>query len=421
MRQKEPLKATGPRRVNRLEAVTVKKLKPGAHNDGNGLYLVVEPSGSRSWLLRTAVKGKRCEIGLGGLSTCSLAQARQEAADLRARARKGEDVLATRRAEKKKNTCPTFEEASKLLHKQVAPTLRNEHNKSFWLRSLDLHIFPTFGSKTVDTVDSSDVIRAIAPIWTKKPDVARKLLARIRRIMDWVAIQGYRNVVAGGMSFRLPNPCDGVRTALPQQPKEGRHAALDYTKLPDFILKLRMSKRTGDPVKLALEFTILTAGRTSETLFAEWKEFDIDNRTWNIPDERMKMELPHIVPLSDRVIEILEAARKLDPNSKYVFPSPDKPGEPLSNVSMLRTLKRTEEYKDFTVHGFRSSFKTWAETETGFNSKVIEASIAHKPQGVEGRYLRTTFPEQRRQLMEAWARYCLAKPLAKVVSIGGKR
>jgi integrase len=328
------------RREKRLNAIALHKLPPGMHNDGNGLYLDVQKSGSRSWILRTIVRGHRKDIGLGSLSTTTLAFAREEAAKLRGKARKGEDILMRRRMEKRKANVPTFEEAAKIVQKEVAPTLKNGHNKVVWLRSLDNHAFPIFGKKTVDVVESADVLRAIAPIWTKTPDMARKTLARIRRVMDWATIQGHRNVIAGDIVVPRPNPCIGIQVALPRQPKDGNHAALPFEKLPTFINALKESS-SGLSVKFAIEFTILTCLRTSEVLEAEWKEFDIDSRVWSISGERMKMDEPHKVPLSERCVAILQAAREMT-DSKFVFPSTQKKGEPLSNVAMLRALQRME-------------------------------------------------------------------------------
>jgi integrase len=382
------------------------------HNDGNGLYLDVQKSGSRSWILRTLVRGRRKDIGLGGLSTTTLADAREEAARLRGRARKGEDILIKRRMEKRKTNVPTFEEAAAIVHAEVAPTLKNDHNKVVWLRSLDNHVFPIFGKKTVDAVESADVLRAIAPIWTKTPDMARKTLARIRRVMDWATIQGYRNLLAGDIVVPRPNPCIGIQVALPKQPKDGNHAALSYEYLPKFIDALKKSS-AGPSVKLAIEFTILTCTRTSEVLESEWPEFDLDGKVWSIPAKRMKMDEPHKVPLSERCVAILQAAKEVT-DSKFVFPSTQKKGEPLSNMSMLRALQRMEGYEEITMHGFRATFKTWAHEKTEFDRLVIEAALAHKVDGIDRHYLRTTFFEQRAKLMEMWATYVIGVSTSKM-------
>jgi len=401
------------RREKALTPATLSKLPPGMHCDGGGLYLTVSESGARSWILRTRIRGKRCDVGLGGLSYVSLAEARDEAAKLRARAKKGEDIVAERRL--KKRSVPTFEEATKSVHKEVAPTLRNEANKAGWLRSLEIHTFPVFGKKTVDNVDSADVLRAVAPIWTKTPDMARKTLTRIRRVMDWATIQGYRNVMAGNITIPLPNPCAGVHVALPRQPNEGSHAALPYPDLPEFMTTLRGSS-SGLAVKLAMEFTILTAARTSEVLNARWEEIDFKGKMWSVPAERMKMEREHRVPLSNRCLEILKALKRLN-DKDVVFPS-SKPGTPLSNTAMLMALRRMGR-GDLTVHGFRATFKTWAEEKTKFDTLVIEASMAHQVKGIERHYLRTTFFEERKKLMDAWATYATSTPTVKVAGIRG--
>ena len=163
-----------------------------------------------------------------------------------------------------KRNVPTFEEAARAVHQEVAPSLRNASNRVNWLRSLENHVFPVFGKKTVDTaIDSADVLRAILPIWRTKPDMARKTLARIRRVFDWATLHHHRDVMVGNITLALPNPCIGVRAALPGQPREGHHAALPYQELPELFQKIRMSP-SGSVVKLATEFTILTCLRTSE-------------------------------------------------------------------------------------------------------------------------------------------------------------
>jgi len=403
------------RKLNRLEPVSLWKKGPGMHADGNGLYLLVQESGSRSWILRTVIRGRRKDIGLGGLSTRSLAEARHEAATLRSRARTGEDVLEKRRIEKKKTNTPTFEDAARIVHRELAPTLKNDLNRDNWLRSLENHVFEVFGRKPVDAIDSADVLRAVGPIWTQTPDMARKTLSRIRRVMDWATIQGFRNVLAGNMTLPLPNPCSGIQVALPRQPKDGQHAALAYHEVPDFILKLRQSS-ASTAVMLAIEFAILTAARTSEVLEAAWKEFDVDARIWMIPAERMKMDEAHQVPLSDRCVEILVAAKKIG-GDPHVFPS-TKLNTPLSNVAMLKALQRMKGYERLTIHGFRSAFKTWAHEKTKYDTLVIEACLAHKVGGIERHYLRTTFLEQRRKLMKDWTRFVTAAPITKIARIG---
>src|SRR5215467_14217751 len=137
--------------------------------------------------------------------------------------------------------------------------------------SLDLHAFPVFGKKTVDTIDSSDVLKAIGPLWATKPGMARKTLSRIRRVMDWASLQNYRNVIAGDIVLPRPNPYVGSEVAVPQQPKASTHVALPYSELPAFLDKFRRSP-ASIAVKLAMEFPILTVVRTSEAIEAQLVE-----------------------------------------------------------------------------------------------------------------------------------------------------
>ena len=387
------------RRIERLHAVQLKKLPPGMHLDGGGLYLNVQPSGSRSWILRTMVRGKRRDFGLGGLSTKSLSEARREAADLRSRSKKGEDVVESRRAEKR--ITPTFQEAAKTVHGTLSETFRSDQHAHNWFRSLEKHVFPVFGSKTVDEIGTADVLRAIRPIWTSTPDTSRRTLRRVKAIFDYCQAEGYRSVMVGNLAVPKPNPCDGIRTALGNnQAGEEHHGALDYQELPEFRDALQASGSSLS-VKLALEFTILSAARTSEVLKARWEEFNMDERVWTLSAERMKMKKAHKVPLADRCVEILEIAKQFH-DSDIVFPG--RPGQPLSNMSMLMAVRRMD-YDGLTVHGFRATFKTWAEERTNFDSLVIEAALAHEVKGIERHYLRTTFFEKRQNLMASWAAF----------------
>jgi integrase len=406
----------GRRREKRLNAIALRKLGTGMHADGNGLYLQVQESGSRSWILRTMVRGKRRDIGLGGLSTTALAEAREEAAKLRAKARKGEDVLEIRRMESR--VVPTFDEAARTFHAIISKTFDSEKHAQNWFRSLDQYAIPAFGKKTVDLIDTADVLKAIAPIWTTIPDTARRTLRRISAVFEHCAVLGHRNIVVGNVTIRKPNPCDGIKAALPNtHTGEKHHKSLPYPELPQFMLDLRKTNSSLS-VKLAFEFLILTTVRTSEILFARWEEFDLDAKVWAIPAERMKMEEAHKVPLSLRCLEILKLAREFN-DAELVFPG-RLPGEPLSNMSMLMVLRRMGR-EGLTAHGFRATFKTWAEEKTNYDSLVIEAALAHKVKGIERHYLRTTFFEKRKRLMDTWAAFATAAPPVKVVKMRAQK
>jgi integrase len=392
----------------KLAAVTLKTLRAGMHSDGGGLYLCVQDSGSRSWILRTTIKGVRREIGLGSLTTRSLAEARLEAASLQARISRGEDVLESRRVENRR--IPTFNEAALAYHRQISATFDSEQHQHNWLRSLEQYIIPVFGSKPVDEIEPPDVLRAIGTIWNTVPDTARRTLRRVSAIFDNCQAAGYRNVLVNGVTVPMPNPCDTIRAALPKHNGTEKHReALPYPQLPHFIQRLRTSQ-SALSVKLAFEFKILSCSRTNEVLGTKWDEISIADALWIVPATRMKMKVEHKVPLSPRCVEILAMAKEFN-DGEIVFPG-RLAGQPLSNMAFLMSLRRMG-YETLTGDGFRATFKTWAEETTDFDTLVIEASMAHAVKGIERHYLRTTFFEHRKMLMDAWANYATNAPLTK--------
>ncbi len=384
---KHPDKALSPVKVRNVR-------EPGRYADGNGLYLVVEPSGSKHWLLRTVVKQKRTDIGLGSLRLVTLAEAREEAGRMRKIARAGGDPLAERRAARR--VTPTFEAAACAVHTAHEASWRNEKHAAQWINTLKEYAFPKFGQKQVDQVESADIMRALNPIWLTKPETARRVMQRIRTVFEWAKASGLRSG---------DNPVEGVSKVLPKQTAAGsHHAALSYAKVSGFIKKLRKVNAEASS-RLGFEFTILTAARTNEVLGAKWDEIDLKKKIWTIPAERMKAKREHRVPLTARCISILTEARKLSPKSDFVFRgrSDDKP---MSNMVFLMLLRRMER-EDITAHGFRSSFRDWAAEQTNIPSAVCEAALAHTLQNkTEAAYNRTDLFDKRRELMDLWSVYC---------------
>ena len=366
---------------------------PGRYADGNGLYLVVEPSSSKHWILRTIVRNKRMDIGLGSLRLVSLAEAREEAVRLRKIARAGGDPLVERRAARQ--VTPTFEAAACAVHAAHEASWRNPKHAKQWIRTLKEYVFPVFGQKEIDKVESADVMKALTPIWLTKPETARRVMQRVRTVFQWAKASGLR----GG-----DNPVDGVSKVLPKQNAAGsHHAALPYKKVPQFIKDLRASDGNASS-RLALEHVILTAVRTTEGLMTKPDELDLAKKTWTVPASRMKMKREHRVPLAPRCIEIYRKARKLNPKSTFVFPGQTN-DKPLSNMALLMLLRRMK--VQITVHGFRSSFRDWAAEQTNFPSAVCEAALAHKLKDkTEAAYNRTDLFDKRRELMNQWAAYC---------------
>jgi integrase len=382
----------------RLAAIT----EPGRHGDGGGLYLEVEPSGAKRWILRVMVKGRRRDIGLGGLKTTGLAKARDDAARMRAIARAGGDPLADRA--KSLRTVPTFKEAAEAVHEEHKTGWRNAKHRAQWLSTLKAYAYKRLGTKAVSEIQTSDVLAVLSPIWRTKPETARRVRQRIGVVMDWAKAAGHRSG---------DNPIDGVTKGLPAQPeRKNHHAALPYAEIATFIQDLRQADNS-EVVRLAFEFTILTAARTGEVLGARWKEIDFDSALWTVPAGRMKGSREHRVPLSARCIEILKRAEKIG-GKAFVFEG--REDLPLSGMAMLMVLRRLG--AKITVHGFRSAFRDWASEQTNFPRDVCEMALAHSIKDkTEAAYRRGDLLEKRRELMKAWATYAVSMPADNVVPL----
>lgn len=377
-------------------------MTPGKYGDGNGLFLVVAASGAKRWVQRITIRGKRCDLGLGPLSSVSLAEARELAARNRKEALAGGDPLRDKRDAA---AVMTFEEAAREVHRLHLPTWRNvKHGKDF-ITSLEMYAFPRIGHLRVSDVAAADVLGVLTPIWTVKHETARRVRQRIGTVLKWAVAKGWRQ----------DNPADAITTALPKVPKVQAHrVALPYDKVADFLTALRGCGALPQ-TRWAIEFLILTAMRSLEVRDATWDEIDLDAATWTIPAARMKMKRPHRVPLSPRAVAILEDARALFGSTGRLFPGMKK-GRPLSDVALSKTVKGRGFPVD--VHGFRTSFRTWAQEKTGFPREVAEASLAHLVGSeVERAYSRSDLFDKRRRLMNAWAAYVTNKSAGKVVRI----
>lgn len=399
------MKNKGPHPHKALSATTVRTLKkPGSYADGNGLYLIVDDSGSKRWILRTVVQRRRRDIGLGGLSLVSLAEAREEAARMRGIARKGGDPLAERW--KAKTQIPTFKDAAIIVHEEHSATWKNEKHAAQWIMTLNEYAFPFFGDRPVNQVETAEILNALSKIWLTKPETARRVRQRIGTVLDWAKAAGHRSG---------DNPINGIAKGLPKQPKKQKHhAALPYSEVSSFISNLNKAD-ANESTRLAFEFLILTATRTSEVILAEWSEIDLEEMTWTIPAERMKAGNKYRVPLSDRCIEILGQAKELSDGGLYVFPGrSDK--KPLSTMVFLMIIRRMG--RDVTAHGFRSTFRDWSAERTNFPREVCEMALAHSVSDkTEAAYLRGDLFDKRRQLMDTWAAHVGSATSADIVTL----
>lgn len=380
-----------------------RKMAPGRYGDGGGLYLLVGPTGSKSWVFRYKVNRVERAMGLGPFPTVTLADARKKAERCRRLRADRRDPLAEAAAEREQ---ARIEAARAMTFKQCADAYleileagwKNPKHRQQWRNTLETYAHPVIGSLPVQVVDVPLVLKILQPIWTTKTVTAGRVRSRIEAILDWAKVNKHRE---GENPARWRGNLDH---ALPKRSKVHQvkhHPALPFTEAPAFIAELRQRKAVA---ALACEFLVLTAGRTSPVLNCKWKEIDELGAAWIVPAEKMKGGREHRVPLSRPALAIIEQAKLLR-HDDYVFPS-NKKDMPLSNMAILTLLRRMER-ADITGHGFRSSFKDWASECTNFANEVSEMALAHVVgDKVEAAYRRGVMFEKRRKLMEAWAQYC---------------
>ena len=400
------MKPTGRHPKDALTDLKVRKLStPGRYADGNGLYLLVDGNGAKRWVLRTMVKGRRTDLGLGSVSLVTLAEARDQARTYRRVARDGGDPVTLKRQARR--AMLTFREAAGRVHADHKAAWRNEKHAAQWLSTLETYAFPKLGDSLIDAISEPHVVEVLAPIWHTKPETADRVAQRIGTVLDWAKAMNYRTQ---GLDR------DALRKALGRRPKKRarvqHHPALPYLELPDFLVKVRASD-SALTVRLALEFLVLTGTRTNEVLGLRPEEIEGDR--WTIPGDRMKAGTPHVVPLSPRCLELVKAARAL--GGAYLFPG-RKSGAPLSNMSLLMLMRRLK--STAVPHGFRSTFRDWAAERTDFPAEVVEAALAHTiPDAVVAAYKRTDFFDKRRELMDRWAQFAAGEK-AEVVPLRGR-
>jgi integrase len=382
----------------KLTALSVKRAKPGRHGDGGGLYLVVSDTGSRKWVLRFQARGKRRDIGLGSAKVVSLADAREATEDMRRAVRQGKDPVVERN--RAKETMPTFKEAAAMVHKEHLPSWKNTKHAAQWISTMEAYAFPTLGDLPVNQIDGPIVRDVLAEIWLTIPETARRVKQRIGTVLDYAHAKGWRDAEA---------PLRSIARGLPKQPKVKEHlAAMPWAEVPDFIANVENILKASETVRLAIEFVILTAVRSGEVRMARWTEFDIDNKMWTIPAERMKAGRAHRVPLSNRAVDILDRMvelRRTDAADGLVFEG-QRPGRPLSDMTLTMPIRRAK--LPITVHGFRSSFRDWCAEATDTPREIAEACLAHVVRNaVEASYARTDHFDRRRIVMDAWAAFCI--------------
>lgn len=399
-----------PRKVS--DALTPKevehKKKPGYYCDGDGLYLQVTDNGAKSWIYRYRLNGRSREMGLGAFARngVTLKDARQKRKEWSVFVDQGIDPIDERKRQRESNRIAgvkkiTFAECAEQYIDAHAAKWKNAKHVAQWRSTLAAYANTVFGSLPVAEIDTALVEKALLPIWQEKTETASRLRGRIESVLDWATVKKYR---IGDNPARWRGHLDMLLPKPGKVTKVEHHPALPYARMGAFMAKLR--KEDGAAAK-ALEFTILTATRTSEVIQARWDEIDLPGKVFTIPAERMKAKREHRVPLSPPAIKLLKDMAKRK-ESEWVFPS-IRAGRPLSNMAMLALLKRMKR-ADLTVHGFRSTFRDWAAEQTNFPSDVAEMALAHSIRDkTEAAYRRGELFDKRAKLMAAWAIYCNAR------------
>jgi len=399
-----------------VKQITSPNLKPGRYADGGGLYLLVKPTGARSWVLRVQVAGQRRDYGLGALETATLsergnmgddlalekkarltlAEARELSTRYRNVAKAGGDPVAERR--KDRNPPPTFRDAAIATHAAQSHAWAQRTADAF-LKSLETHAYPVLGNRRVDTIEASDVAAALAPIWTAKPDMAKKTRQRIAAVLDYSHAKKWRATEA---------PRASVRALTGKTKKGGNFPAMPYADVPAYFRDLM----NGTPTKgrLGLMLVIATVARSIEVREARWSHVVIDKKDWNRPAELMrKNNEAHTVTLNDAALSVLELIAEIS--------TPDAPGSlllangkggALSDMTISKVMR--DAGLPFVPHGFRSSFRDWAaEQHPDIPDPVAEAALSHSvPDAVVRAYKRTNFVQMRRTLLDHWSAFLLS-------------
>jgi integrase len=390
--------------INRLSARKVAtETKRGFHADGGGLYLQVSKFDTKSWVFRFTQNKKSREMGLGPLHTVSLTEARDGALTCRKLLRDGIDPIEQRKhlrgqVQAEAVKLMTFRACAEKYVSSHSAGWKSIKHTTQWINSLATYAYPVFGDLPVQAVDTGLVMKVLEPIWFTKTETAGRIRGRIENILGWATVRKYRE---GENPARWKGHLDTLLPARSKVQKVKHHAALPYDEIGIFIKDLR--KQEGISAR-GLEFLILTAARTGETIGARWDEFDFDKAVWVIPADRMKVDKEHKVPLSSAALEVLTGLKEIAHND-FVFPGM-RSNTSLSNMAFLQLLKRMGRH-DLTAHGFRSSFRDWAAERTAYPHEVAEMALAHAVGNkVEAAYRRGDLFDKRRKIMDDWAGFC---------------
>jgi integrase len=371
----------------------------------------------RSWILRIKVGEQRQPIGLGSYPQVSLAVAREQAAKLVVEAKQGVNLKAKKRALRSsllsaaaKNK--TFKECAEAYMDAHSSDYTSDKHRKQWPATLVTYAYPVIGNMLVSDIVMRDVrnvleqetvvdINSKGKLWYVKTETAKRLLGRIKTVLDYATVNDYRSGTnpaqwTGYLSTQLPSPKN-------LQKKE-HHPAVPYQQMGAFMSKLRKNPSLSAK---ALELLILTAVRSGSVRSAEWSEIDLGNAMWIIPAEHTKARQEHRVPLQPQAVRLLKSLPKLE-GTNLIFPS--RTGKALSDMAFSQLMRGMRERGELTVeavpHGFRSSFRDWAAELTSYPDEIRKAASGHTVgDAVKEAYQRTDLLEKRRRLMNEWSNF----------------
>lgn len=394
---------TMPKIAKELSALEVSRLKtPGFVSVGGvpGLSLQISKTGARSWILRVKIGSKRRDAGLGAYPGVSLAKAREKAREARESIAQGNDPILTReraqsllRAEQA--SIVTFESAARRYIKAKAPEWRGSKSLTQWTNSLENYAFLVIGKLHVQDVNDTHILKILEPIWHEKTETAVRVRGRIENILDWATAKKYRT---GENPARWRGHLDKLLPAPGKIAPVKHYEAVSVDDAPAFYLKLQTCKGMA---ARALEFTLLTAARSANSLGATWAEIDFDKALWAIQPEKMKAGKEHRVPLTESAIRILREQPLIE-GCEFIFPAPR--GGQLSDMAMTSVMRRMG--LEAVPHGLRSTFSDWAAERTNYPHEMAEMALAHTVTNkVEAAYRRGDMVEKRRQMMKEWENF----------------
>lgn len=407
--------------MGKLTSKTVESLVragvPGKTNDGEGLYFQISKAGASSWIFRYKLEGKGREMGLGPYPAVTLAEARQLAAAQRKVLVAGADPLAARDAAREaKREAERQAQARRITFETLAGEYQAAHGASWsekwrkgWLRKLELYAFPVIGKLPAGEIQTEHVLKVLQPIWATKTRTADEVRGQVEQVLDAAKARRLRD---GDNPARWRGHLDNLLSkAEKKKARQRQHfPAMRWQDVPALMQKLALDESYA---AVAARLMILSGARAQMIRFAAWGEFDLDAGVWSLPAERMKMRKAFSVPLSAEVVEMLKYLPRIE-GSPYLFPGQGKTGAMHANA--VRNLLHGLGHDDVTRHGFRSSFRDWANECTHYPREVCELALAHDERDqTEAAYSRSDFLEKRRALMADWATYCTSTPANNVV------